>query len=304
MEKTKFIWLNGKLVFWDDAKIHILTHTLHYGSGAFEGMRFYDSDNGSSIFRLKEHVGRLIRSFSIFHSNLPWTQEEIEKAIYDTVKANLPECKAGYIRPIVFHDYGIMGLNIRKESPVSMAIAVWPWGAYLGERPIKVKITNIRRLSPKAFKADAKICGHYVNSILATTEAYNAGFDEALMLDDKGNIAEGSGENIFAVKNSKLITPPLRGQILPGITRVSIIEVAKDLGYVVEERDVNVEELKDADEAFFTGTAAEVHPISQIDNEIIGDGKIGKITSKLKQTFSEIVAGKNKKYKKWLTYIK
>jgi len=304
MKKTKFIWLNGKLVSWDDAKIHILTHTLHYGSGAFEGMRFYDSDNGSAIFRLKKHVERLIRSFSIFHSNLPWTQEEIEKAIYDTVKANLPECKAGYIRPIVFHGYGIMGLKIRKESPVSMAIAVWPWGAYLGERPIKVKITNIRRLSPKAFKADAKICGHYVNSILATTEACNAGFDEALMLDDKGNIAEGSGENIFAVKNSKLITPPLRGQILPGITRVSIIEVAKDLGYVVEERDVNVDELKDADEAFFTGTAAEVHPIGQIDDKLIGDGKIGKITSKLKQTFSEIVAGKNEKYRDWLTYVK
>lgn len=304
MKKTKFIWLNGKLVSWDEAKIHILTHTLHYGSGAFEGMRFYETENGSAIFRLKGHVERLVRSFSIFHSALPWTREEIERAIYSTVKANLPECKAGYIRPIIFHDYGIMGLKIKKETPVSMAIAVWPWGAYLGEQPIKVKITNIRRLSPKAFKADAKICGHYVNSILATTEACEAGFDEALMLDDKENIAEGSGENIFVVKNSKLITPPLKSQILPGITRASIIEVAKDLGYVVEERDINIDELKDADEAFFTGTAAEVHPIGQVDDKLIGDEKIGKITSKLKQAFSEIVAGKNEKYRDWLTYVK
>jgi len=304
-EKTTSIWMNGKLIPWDDAKIHILTHTLHYGSGAFEGMRFYKTKEGSAIFRLREHVGRLFKSFSVFKTIIPFSNIQIEQAIIQTVKDNLEDCKGqGYIRPIVFHGhsgYSTMGLDPTK-SPVNIAIVVWPWGTLFGEKPVKVKISPYIRLHPKSVKVDAKICGYYVNSILASLEAKESGFDEAVLLDYKGNVAEGPGENIFIVKNKKILTPPL-GNILPGITRDSIITIARDLGYTVEEKNLSVEELLDADEVFFSGTAAEVHPIAQVNDKIISKGKPGKITEKIKNTFLDIVKGKNEKYKEWLAYV-
>ncbi|MEM2956258.1 MAG: branched-chain amino acid transaminase [Candidatus Pacearchaeota archaeon] len=302
MQETNLIWYNKKLVPWNECKIHILTHTLHYGSGAFEGIRFYKTEDGkSAIFRLKDHVSRLIKSFSIFGTKIPYSQEEIEKVIVDTVKANLNICREGYIRPIMFHDYGVMGLDPSK-APVSLAVAVWPWEAYLGKDSVKVKTSSYIRLHPNSVIADAKICGYYVNSIFSSLEAKKAGFDEALLLDFKGKIAEGPGENLFIVKHKKILTPKL-GNILPGITRASVIEIANDLGYEVNEKNIFLKELRKADEAFFTGTAAEVTAISQIDDKIIGSGKQGVITKKIKQAYLDVVKGKNEKYKRWLTYI-
>jgi len=300
MEETNYIWYNGKLIPWKECKIHILAHTLHYGSGAFEGMRFYKTDKGSAIFKLKEHVSRLVRSFSIFGTKIPYSEEEIAKAIVDTVKANLNICPEGYIRPIVFHDYGTMSLDPSK-APVFVAIAVWPWGAYLGHDAIKVKTSSYIRLHPKSVVADAKICGYYVNSILAGLEAKEQGYNEALLLDYKGNIAEGPGENLFLIKRKKIFTPGL-GNILPGITRESVIEIARDLGYKLIEKKLSLKKLRKADEAFFTGTAAEVTAISQIDDKMIGNGK-NPITEKIKQEYLNAVKGKNEKYAKWLTFV-
>jgi len=301
MQKTKYIWMNNKLVPWNEAKIHVLTHTLHYGSGAFEGIRCYKTDKSPAIFRLREHVNRLFNSFSIFKVKIPYNRKEIEKAIIKTVKVN--KLTGGYIRPIIFFGYGKMGLQNLQGCKVNVAIACWPWPAYLGEEPLKVKISSYIRIHPKSTQVNAKLCAHYLNSILASLEAKEAGYDEALLLDYKGHIAEGPGENVFIVKNNKLLTPKL-GTVLPGITRDSIITIAKDLGYVAKERDITVKELLNADEALFCGTAAEVTPIGQVNNAVIGNGKTGIITKKLHDKYLEIVQGKDKKYSKWLTYMR
>ena len=281
MDETKKIWMDGKLIDWKDAKTHVLTHSLHYGGGVFEGIRFYKTDKGTAVFRLKEHVERLFKSAESVEMAIPFTQEEIFSAIVKTVKVNAVEY--GYIRPIAFFGYGKMGLN-PKGAPVNVAIACWPWGAYLGDEAVKVKTSSYMRIHPKSTKADAKICGHYVNSILASIEAKNAGFEEAILLDYQGNVAEGPGENIFMVKGGKLITPAL-GNILPGITRSSVFSIARDIGIAVEERKITPQELKGADELFFTGTAAEVSPIGKLDDKTIGNGTIGPITAKIKQEF-------------------
>ncbi|MEM2932825.1 MAG: branched-chain amino acid transaminase [Candidatus Pacearchaeota archaeon] len=300
MEETKKIWFDGKFVDWSNAKIHVLTHTLHYSSGVFEGIRAYYTEKGTAVFRLSEHVKRLFYSASCLKIKIPFSQQEIERAILETIKVN--ELKEGYIRPIAFFGYGKMGLH-PVGAPVNVAIAVWPWGAYLGKEAVTVKISKYIRISPKSTIADAKICGHYTNSILASLEAKSAGFDEALLLDCEGNVAEGPGENIFLVKNGKLFTPA-KGSILPGITRDSVIKIAKDLGIDVTEKKISVKELKSTDEAFFTGTAVEVCAIKKIDDVIIGDGKIGEITKKIKTVFEEAVRGKRKEYFKWLTFVK
>ena len=300
MEETNFIWYNGKMVPWKECKIHILAHSLHYGSGAFEGMRFYNTDKGSAIFKLNEHVSRLFGSFSIFGTKIPYSEAEISKAIVDTVRANLSVCKEGYIRPIIFHDYGTMGVN-PSNAPVSVAIAVWPWESYLGKESVKIKTSSYIRLHPKSVVADAKIGGYYVNSILAGLEAKEQGYDEALLLDYKKNIAEGPGENLFLIKRGKIYTPEL-GNILPGITRESVMEIARDLGYKVIEKKLSLKKLRKADEAFFTGTAAEVSAISQIDDKIIGNGK-NPIVEKIKSEYLNAVKGKNEKYAKWLTFV-
>ncbi len=301
MKKVNKIWVDGEFVSWDEAKIHVLTHTLHYGGGVFEGIRAYNTEKGAAVFRLKEHVDRFFNSASSLEMKIPFSKSEIKKAILETIKVNnIKEC---YIRPIGFFGYGKMGLN-PKGAPVRIAIAVWPWGAYLEKgKAIKVKISDYIRIHPKSTVADAKICGHYVNSILASQEAQKAEADEALFLDYEGNIAEGPGENIFIVKDGNLITPPL-GTILGGITRDTVIKIADSFGINTIKEKITPEELFSADEAFFVGTAAEICPIGEVDGKLINNGKVGEITKKIKDFYGKIVRGEKEKYKKWLSFVK
>ncbi len=299
MDETKFIWMDGKLVPWKDAKVHVLTHTLHYGLGVFEGIRFYDTPKGPAVFRLKDHTKRLFEGAKSSFMKVPFTEEQINNAVLKTIKEN--GIKAGYIRPLIYYGYGKMGLD-PHGAPVNCSIAVWPWGSYLGDGAVKVKTSSYIRLHPKSTKAECKICGHYVNSIFASCEAKEKGYQEALLLDFNGNIAEGPGENLFLVKGGKIFTPKL-GNILHGITRRSIMQLAKDEGIQVEEKVLTPEDLKNADEAFFTGTAAEITPIASIDDNQIGSQAPGPITTKLKQEFLDIVHGKNPKYESWLSYV-
>ncbi len=291
------IWFNGKLVNWEDAKIHVLTHSLHYGSGVFEGIRFYKTPNGRGIFRLKEHVDRLFYSASALKMSLPHTKEEIMKAIEEVVKTvNEDE---GYIRPLVFYG-NKMGLN-PKGCEVNVIIAAWPWGKYLSKDAVNIKVSKYKRIHPETTVADAKICGNYVNSVLASLEIAGTEYDEALFLDFEGYIAEGPGENIFIVKNNKLYTPTL-GYILPGITRDSVITLAKEMRYEVEEKKLTLEDLYNADEAFFCGTAVEITGIASVNDKKIGDGTLGKITQKIKETYLKEVRGEGK-HKEWIYEI-
>ncbi|MCE5311808.1 MAG: branched-chain amino acid transaminase [Nitrospiraceae bacterium] len=306
LDKTEKIWMNGKLVAWDDAKVHVLTHTLHYGLGVFEGIRCYNTPKGPSIFRLDEHVHRLFQSAHIFLMEIPYTEAQIKKAIIDTVKANkLKEC---YIRPIVYIGYGAMGLY-PKGNPVDVSIAAWPWGAYLGEdgleKGIRVKTSSFIRNHVNSSMSRGKVCGYYVNSQIAKKEAISCGYDEALLLDTEGYVSEGSGENVFIARNGALKTTPLTS-ILEGITRDSIIEIARNSGIEVVEERFTRDEVYISDEAFFTGTAAEVTPIRELDARKIGEGKAGKTTKKLQAAFFDIVRGRNKtkKYSSWLTPVK
>ncbi len=298
MESTEFIWMDGKFVKWKDAKIHVLTHTLHYGLGVFEGIRFYKTDKGPAVFRLKDHTERLFNGAKKAMMKVPFTKEEINKVIIETVRKN--NIRSGYIRPIFFYGYGKMGLD-PHGAPVNVSIAVWPWGKYLGEGSVKVKTSSFTRIHPKSTHADCKFCGHYVNSILASCEVKEKGYNEALLLNAEGFVEEGPGENFYIVKNGKIITPPL-GNILPGITRKSVVQIAKDQGIELEERNLKLDEVYEADEAFFTGTAAEVTGIELIDDKKIGNAP-GPITKKLRDLFMDIVHGKNEKYKDWLTYV-
>ena len=299
MDETEKIWMNGKFVNWKNANTHVLTHSLHYGVAVFEGVRFYETPKGPAIFRLKEHTKRLFQSAKDVGMKLDYSENEIEKATIQTVKVN--KIKSGYIRPIIYHGYGKMGLN-PTGAPLEVVIACWPWGKYLGDNPIKDMISRYIRIHPKSTKAASKISGHYVNSILANMEAKNNGFDEALLLDFNGDVAEGPGENIFIVENKKVITPKA-GNILIGITRDSVMKIAKDLGFEVKEEIITPERLKKADEIFFTGTAAEVTPIASIDKTIIGNGKMGPVTNMIKEKFMRAVEGKEDKYKDWLSIV-
>jgi len=304
MEKAKKIWMDGKLVNWDDAKIHILTHTLHYGFGAFEGTRCYKTVSGSAIFRLDEHLKRLFNSCQILTIDPPFTIEQMAAASKEIVKANdYQEC---YLRHIIYIGDGELGLGT-MTNPVRAAIAVWKWGAYLGEeglkKGIRLKTSSYVRLPVNSFPAKAKAVGNYVNSILAKREVLKAGYDEALMLDTSGYIAEASGENIFLVFGKTLITPPKSSSILNGITRKSVIELAKNLGFIVKEETFPRDTVYIADEVFLTGTAAEVTPVREVDNRKIGQGSAGPVTIKIQSEFFNVVLGKNPEYKKWLTYI-
>jgi len=301
---TKFIWMDGKLVPWKKANVHVLTHTLHYGLGVFEGIRCYRTAKGPAVFRLKDHMKRLENSAKLVGMKLPYSIEELIKATKKTIKVNkIEEC---YIRPIAFYGYGVMGLN-PKGAPVNMAIAVWSWGTYLGEegleRGIKAKISRWLRIDPRILPPQSKLVANYANSILAKLDAVNSGYDEAILLNTKGFVAEGPGENVFIVEKGKLITPPLSACALAGITRDSIIKIAEDEGIDFKERDIPREQLYAADEAFFTGTAAEVTPIKEIDGKSIGEGKRGKITEKLQRIFFNAVRGKEPKYESWLDYV-
>jgi len=302
--KTEKIWMDGKFVDWDKATIHVLTHTLHYGLGVFEGIRCYETRSGPAIFRLDEHIDRLFSSAHIFLLDMPYTKKEIREAIIGTVKVNkIKEC---YIRPLVYIGYGAMGLY-PKENPVNVSIAVWSWGAYLGDKGlregIKVKTSSFIRNHVNANMTRGKVSGYYVNSQLAKKEAITCGYDEALLLDTEGYVSEGSGENIFMVRNGMLKTTPLTS-ILEGITRNSIMKIAADQKIRVVEERFTRDEMYIADEAFFTGTAAEVTPVRELDGRIIGTGRPGPITRKIQSVFFDIVKGKNKKYESWLTKVK
>jgi len=303
IKKSEKIWMDGKFVDWDKANVHVLTHTLHYGLGVFEGIRCYKTDKGSAIFRLDEHVERLFDSAHIFMMQIPFSQKEIKSAIIETVKVNkLKEC---YIRPLAYIGYGAMGLY-PKDNPIRVSIAVWPWGAYLGdeglEKGIKIKVSSFTRHHVNVDMTRGKVCGYYVNSQIAKKEAITCGYDEALLLDTEGYVSEGSGENVFIVRNGQIKTTPLTS-ILEGITRESIIQVARDLKIPVIEERFTRDEVYIADEAFFTGTAAEVTPIREVDGRKIGSGKRGKITGKLQSIFFDAVKGRNKKYSSWLTKV-
>ncbi|SME90461.1 branched-chain amino acid transaminase [Desulfovibrio gilichinskyi] len=303
VQKAEKIWFDGKLVNWDDAQVHVLTHTLHYGAGVFEGIRAYCCVDGkSAVFRLKDHVVRLFDSAKIIGIKIPFTIDEIVDAIIETLKVN--GLKEGYIRPLVFIGDGVMGVH-PGSNPIRVAIATWPWGAYLGEealeKGIRVKTSSFNRHHVNAMMTKAKACGNYVNSILAKVEAVTDGYDEALMLDTQGFVSEATGENIFIVKDNIIKTTPLTS-VLPGITRASLMKVARDLGYEVVEQLFTRDELYIADEAFFCGTAAEVTPIREVDNRIIGEGKCGLVTKKLQKDYFNVVKGGNEKYSGWLDY--
>jgi branched-chain amino acid aminotransferase len=303
MEKTEKIWMDGKLVAWDEAKVHVLTHTLHYGLGVFEGIRCYSTPKGPAIFRLEEHVRRLLASAHIFLMKIPYSEEQVRDAVVETVRANgLKEC---YIRPIAFIGYGPLGL-FPRDNPVSLAIAAWPWGAYLGEegleKGIRIKVSSFIRNHVNANMSRAKVCGYYVNSQLAKKEAVSCGYDEALLLDEDGYVSEGSGENVFMVRGGVLKTTPLTS-ILEGITRDSVLDIARDEGIAVREERFTRDELYIADEAFFTGTAAEITPIREVDGRLVGEGRPGPVTRKIQSVFFDTVKGKNGKYGSWLTHI-
>ncbi len=303
IQETAKIWMDGKFVDWREANVHVLTHTLHYGLGVFEGIRCYKGEEGSAIFRLKEHVDRLFASAHICQINIPFTKEEIQEAIKETVRVNkLEEC---YIRPLAYIGYGDMGLYV-KDNPIRVAIAAWPWGTYLGEEGIRngirAKVSSINRHHVNVSFTRAKVCGYYVNSQLAKKEVVTAGYNEAIMLDHDGYVSEGPGENIFLVRKGILKTTSLTS-ILEGITRDSILQLAREKNIPVLEERFTRDELYISDEVFFTGTAAEITPVREIDNRIIGTGRPGVITKELQEAFFSIVRGKDKKHQHWLAYI-
>jgi branched-chain amino acid aminotransferase len=302
--ESRKIWMDGKFVDWADASVHVLTHTLHYGTGAFEGIRCYRTKKGPAVFRLKEHVDRLFDSCHILKFDPPYTRDQITRAIISTIKINkLDEC---YIRPLVFVGDGAMGV-FPKGNPIRVAIAAWSWGAYLGEdglkNGIRVKTSSFARHHVNVTMTKSKTCGNYVNSYMAKSEALACGYDEALMLDTSGLVSEGSGENIFMVRGGRLITPALPS-VLEGITRASIMEMAGRLKIPVEERNFGRDELYIADEVFLTGTAAEVTPVREIDGRSIGKGKPGPVTKKLQGLFFRIIKGEVRTYGAWLTHVK
>lgn len=298
-----FIWMDGKLVPWRDANIHVLTHSLHYGMAVFEGVRAYKTDAGTAIFRLKEHTKRFFNSAKIFQMNMPFSEDEITKAQLEVVRSNkLSSC---YLRPIAWIGSEKLGISARSNT-IHVAIAAWEWGAYLGEdglnKGIRVKTSSYTRHHVNVSLVRAKASGYYINSILANQEVTAHGYDEALLLDTDGYVSEGSGENVFIVRNGILFTPDL-ASCLDGITRDAIITIAKDLGIEVREKRITRDEMYCADEAFFTGTAAEVTPIRELDDRQIGSGSRGPITEKIQKVFFDTVAGKNDKYRPWLTIV-
>jgi branched-chain amino acid aminotransferase len=300
---TEKIWMNGTFVKWDDAKVHILTHSLHYGTAVFEGIRCYKADAGSAVFRLQEHVNRLFESAHICQMEMPFTREAVSEAILETIRVN--KIDACYIRPLAFLGYGAMGI-FPKENPVQISIAVWPWGSYLGEEGIKngirVKISSFTRPHVNSTMVRSKTTANYANSLLAKREALKDGYDEAMLLDTDGYVAEGSGENVFMVRKGVIKTPPLTS-ILEGITRETLMQLAAERGMRLVEERFTRDELYIAVEAFVTGTAAEITPIREVDNRVIGTGKPGPITKELQTAFFDCVHGREAKHENWLTYV-
>ena len=302
-DRDGHIWYDGKMVDWRDARLHVLTHSLHYGMSVFEGVRAYSTDSGTAIFRLPEHTRRLFNSAKIFQMALPYSFDEIVQAQKEVVRAN--ELESCYLRPIAWIGSEKMGVSARGNT-IHVAIAAWPWGAYLGEEAlasgIRVKTSSFTRHHVNVSLVRAKASGYYINSILANQEVTANGYDEALLLDTEGYVSEGSGENVFIVRGGRLYTPDL-ASCLDGITRDSVIEMARNLGYEVREKRITRDEMYCADEAFFTGTAAEITPIRELDDRQIGEGRRGPITEKLQSLFFEIVAGRQPEYARWLTPV-
>jgi len=302
-DRDGFIWFNGKLVDWRDANIHVLTHSLHYGMAVFEGVRAYKTDQGPAIFRLDEHTKRWFNSAKIFQMEMPYSQEELMKAQLEVVKAN--QLESCYLRPIAWIGSEKLGIS-PKGNQILVSIAAWQWGAYLGEdglnKGIRVKTSSFSRHHVNVSLVRAKASGYYINSILANQEVTAHGYDEALLLDTDGYVSEGSGENVFIVRDGVIYTPDL-ASCLAGITRESIIKIAHDLGFEVREKRITRDEMYCCDEAFFTGTAAEVTPIRELDDRTIGNGGRGPVTEKIQNVFFDIVKGKNDKYRSWLTYV-
>jgi branched-chain amino acid aminotransferase len=301
LDTAELIWMNGELIPWEDAKVHVLTHGLHYGTGVFEGVRCYDTEIGPAVFRNADHIDRLFKSAELYYMPIPYSREQLRQATLETISRNsFREC---YIRPIVFRGYGTMGL-FPLDAPVDVTIAAWPWGAYLGEEGkahgIRAKVSSWRRISPDSLIPHAKASGQYLNSILAKIESHKAGYDEAILLDDHGHVCEGSGENIYVVRDGVVYTPPQTAGILDGINRKSILQIARDLGFSVVERDLARAELTLADEVFLSGTAAELVPVREIDDHAIGSGEPGEITQTLQKAFDDALHGRTERYREWL----
>ena len=300
MQETEKIWMNGELVDWGDAKVHVGVHGLHYGSGVFEGIRCYDTPKGPAVFRLGEHMQRLHNSARLLYMQIPFSVDELKAATNELVTANgLPEC---YVRPIAFYGYGQLGVATRG-NPVETVIMSWPWGSYLGDEGltngIRAKISSWQRIPPNVVPHVSKATGVYLNSMLAVTEANNAGYDEAILLTPEGTVADGSGENVFVVKGGTLFTPDLSTSILPGITRDTVIQIANDLGYPVVEKPLIRSDLYLADEVFMTGTAAEVTPIRSVDDHEIG---VGPVTLEIQAAYLDTVHGRSERWTQWLEY--
>ena len=304
MNTADLIWMNGEFVSWEDAKVHVLTHGLHYGTGVFEGIRAYETERGPAIFRHHEHLERLRRSAALYYMELPYQLEKLREATHELiVRNNLRSC---YIRPLVYRGHGPMGLD-PLSNPVEVSIAVWEWGAYLGDeaktRGVRAKVSSWRRISPDSLIPHAKASGQYLNSVLAKIEVTHSGYEEAILLDDHGHVCEGTGENIFVVMDGRIVTPPQTASILDGISRKSVIEIARDLGLEVTERDVARAELTLADEVFMTGTAAELTPVREIDDHPIGGGEVGPITREVQRVFDDALCGRAERYREWLDVV-
>jgi len=303
-EQTEWVWMNGRVVRWQEATLHVSSHALHYGSGVFEGIRCYETDDGPALFRLDAHLDRLYASADSYGMPIPYAQDEMAEAICEVIDRNgFTGC---YVRPIVYYGSSSLGVHPRHCS-VEVAILTWPWAAYLGEesleRGVRVKVSPITKFHSRMMPTTAKACGGYINSMLAVREAMAAGYDEALLLDERGNVAEGSGENLFVVRNGGLLTNDEESSILLGVTRDAVIQIARDLGYKVEVGVIRLDDLYAADEAFFTGTAAEVTPIRELNDTVIGDGTRGPVTEAIQRRFFDAVLGREARYRDWLHLV-
>lgn len=301
MQTADLIWMNGEFVAWEDAKVHVLTHALHYGTGVFEGERCYDTERGPAIFRHEDHLKRLERSAKLYYMDMPFSREQLREATHELIGRN--GFRSCYIRPLVYRGHGPMGLN-PLDNPVEAMIACWEWGAYLGEEGkqngVRARVSSWRRISPDSLIPMSKASGQYLNSVLAKIESQKAGYEEAILLDDKGYVCEGTGENVYLVIDGKIHTPQATNSILWGINRMSIIEIAKDLGYEVVERDITRAELVLADEVFMSGTAAELTPVREIDDHEIG---CGPITREIQGVFEDALHGRSDRYAHWLDVV-
>jgi branched-chain amino acid aminotransferase len=304
VKTADFIWLNGEFVAWEDAKVHVLTHGIHYGTGVFEGIRAYETPQGAAVFRHQDHLDRLERSAKLYYMDLPYSKEYLREVTHELIVRN--GLKSCYIRPLVYRGYGPMGLN-PLDNPVEAMIAVYEWGTYLGEEGkrngVRGRVSSYRRISSDSLIPQSKACGQYLNSVLAKIESLKAGYEEGILLDDKGNVCEGTGENVFVIRDGVISTPPQTAAILDGISRKSCMQIARDLGYEVVERDIARAELALADEVFLTGTAAELTPMREIDDIPIGEGRPGPITREIQGIFEDALCGRDSRYADWLDLV-